>query len=295
MRTKAAVVGSAENRSDVESIEGEIPATIDRVRITFNSQTDKGRDSQQELWTAYLTTRDTDLRNQLVEHYLGCVDAVAWRMSQTMGRYCTVDELREYGVFGLIRAIERHRPTSGCADSADATFVAYAKSLIRGAILDELRRLDWLPRSVRSNVTALRTSQDDLRASLKRNPTTGEVANAWNHTHETTMSQTMEALQRSQLVSLDAHVSRERSTTLIDEIDTHEDQEEMILRRLDFDNLRDAIAALDPRKQAVIAYRYLDELTQSQVANALGISSTRVGQIEQAAIRELRALLSAGK
>ena len=125
-----------------------------------------------EIWAEYRATNGRSLRDQLVLHYAALVKYVAGRVA--VGLPASVDraDLVSAGIVGLLEAIERFDPERG------PTFEGYALGRIRGAILDELRAADWVPRSVRAKARAIESAYQDLEARLKRVPTDDELAAA---------------------------------------------------------------------------------------------------------------------
>src|SRR5690606_26762080 len=123
-----------------------------------------------ELWSAYLTERSRELRDQLVVHYTPLVRAVAYRLGSALPSYVEVADLVQCGVFGLIDAVERFDP------ERSPRFESYAVPRIRGAILDELRAQDWVPRGVRGRVRELERAQERLESRLQRAATDAELA-----------------------------------------------------------------------------------------------------------------------
>ena len=121
-----------------------------------------------ELWSAFKSTGERVLRDQLILHYSPLVKYVAGRVAVGLPQRVEAADLVSYGIFGLIDAIERFEPGRG------VTFESYAIARVRGAIIDELRSLDWVPRSVRAKARSLERAYQELEAKLKRAPTDPE-------------------------------------------------------------------------------------------------------------------------
>src|SRR5436190_6344982 len=124
------------------------------------------------LWSSYKETGHRDLRDQLILHYSPLVKYVAARVAIGLPQRVEPADLVSYGIFGLIDAIDRFEPDRG------ATFESYAIARIKGAIIDELRSLDWVPRSVRAKARSLERAYQNLEGRLKRVPTDAELAAA---------------------------------------------------------------------------------------------------------------------
>src|SRR5215213_3583718 len=123
-----------------------------------------------ELWNDYVGSRDAGLRDRLILHYAPLVKYVAGRVGSGLPAHVEQSDLVSYGTFGLIDAITRYEPTR------EVKFESYAMSRIRGAIIDELRNTDWIPRSVRMKARAFQRAVAELEAKLHRTPSEEEVA-----------------------------------------------------------------------------------------------------------------------
>ncbi|MHC4470278.1 MAG: sigma-70 family RNA polymerase sigma factor, partial [Planctomycetota bacterium] len=123
-----------------------------------------------ETWRAYKKTGSEELRNQLMEKYLPLVRYIADRLLATLPSFVELDDLQSMGIFGLIEAIDRFDPDRG------VQFKTYCMNRIRGAILDELRSMDWVPRLVRIKANRIEKTVDKLEAKLGRQPTYYELA-----------------------------------------------------------------------------------------------------------------------
>ncbi|MGZ4658198.1 MAG: sigma-70 family RNA polymerase sigma factor, partial [Blastococcus sp.] len=123
-----------------------------------------------ELWAEYVESRDSGLRDRLILHYAPLVKYVAGRVGSGLPAHVEQADLVSYGTFGLIDAITRYEPTR------EVKFESYAMSRIRGAIIDELRNTDWIPRSVRMKARQFERAVAELESRLQRSPSDEEVA-----------------------------------------------------------------------------------------------------------------------
>ena len=130
------------------------------------------------LWDEYKRLQDQSLRDQLILHYSPLVKYVAGRVAIGLPQNVEQADLVSYGIFGLIDAVEKFDPRRGYK------FETYAIARIKGAILDELRSIDWVPRSVRAKARQLEKSYAKLEGSLRRAPTDEELANELGITEE---------------------------------------------------------------------------------------------------------------
>ena len=142
----------------------------DEVRATPRESGLREDDEISEVWAEFKSTGDGHLRNRLIERYLYLVKVIANRIAARLPRSIDVQDLRSAGVFGLIRAIENFDTSRG------TRFESYCATRVHGAILDELRAQDWVPRLVRNRADIYRTAFTALRANLDRDPCTRELA-----------------------------------------------------------------------------------------------------------------------
>ena len=153
-----------------EPIHGPEGDVATRVEIAGQDTADPIEHGVARLWAEYKRTGERHLRDQLIVHYAPVVKYVAGRVSVGLPRHVDESDLASYGVIGLIDAIERFDPVR------NVKFETYAIPRIKGAIIDELRSIDWVPRSVRSKARAVEQSFCKLEATLHRTPTDDEVA-----------------------------------------------------------------------------------------------------------------------
>ncbi|WP_370084119.1 RNA polymerase sigma factor WhiG [Streptacidiphilus sp. MAP12-16] len=244
-----------------------------------------------DLWRAYKTGGDPRLREQLILHYSPLVKYVAGRVGVGLPANVEQADFVSSGVFGLIDAIEKFDPERAIK------FETYAISRIRGAIIDELRALDWIPRSVRQKARAVERAYATLEVSLRRTPNDPEVAAemgiALDDLH-TIFSQ----LSLANVVALDEllHPGGE-SGDRVSLLDTLEDTaadnpvevaESREVRRL----LARAINTLPDREKTVVSLYYYEGLTLAEIGQVLGVTESRVSQIHTKAVLQLRAKLS---
>jgi RNA polymerase sigma factor for flagellar operon FliA len=196
------------------------------------------------------------------------------------------DDLKGFGVFGLIDAVERRQP-----ELSQLSFATYANTRIRGAIYDELRALDWLPRTARRKAIDFKRTEDDLRGSLRRNPNFDEVLAELRTTKPGQVRATARALRCSQITSLEGRLYQDGEGSAADHLASPDEIEMDLFAQSDQQELSVAIASLSERKRAILAYRYRDRLTMQEVGKLIGVSCSRICQIEQSTLRDLRKVL----
>ncbi|TDU03947.1 RNA polymerase sigma-28 (SigD/FliA/WhiG) subunit [Streptomyces sp. 846.5] len=268
-----------------------VPADPVVAKLPAQSAADQPRRAIDALWRAYKAYGDPRLREQLILHYSPLVKYVAGRVSVGLPANVEQADFVSSGVFGLIDAIEKFDPERAIK------FETYAISRIRGAIIDELRALDWIPRSVRQKARAVERAYATLEVALRRTPNDPEVAAEMGIPLDdlhTIFSQ----LSLANVVALDElmHGGGEGSDR-VSLLDTLEDPaadnpvevaESRELRRL----LARAINTLPDREKTVVSLYYYEGLTLAEIGQVLGVTESRVSQIHTKAVLQLRAKLS---
>ncbi|HUZ21481.1 MAG TPA: sigma-70 family RNA polymerase sigma factor [Acidimicrobiales bacterium] len=242
------------------------------------------------LWQRYWATRDRDARNDLILAYEPLVHTVVSRLPANVRAYWEVDDLRSFGLLGLVEAIDRWEPST-----TTSRFATYATKRVRGAIFDELRRLDWLPRTVRRRVISYRATVDALSSELGRVPGTSEVLSSMG-VDGRAGTDLLAEVQSAQLLHLQHSVGSDQpdeDVRLIDLLASDRDVEPelQVLASERIAEIRQAVTKLPDRQRTVVTLHFLAGLTQEQIGAMLGVSNSRVCQIEASAIQTLRRLL----
>jgi RNA polymerase sigma factor FliA len=268
------------------------PVTMTSGELTAGKVTDeevaeKPRSAVDDLWTKFWATGDPATRNELVVQHLHLVDVVVRRLPSSLVAHWSFADFRSFGTIGLIDAVDRRR-----SDLSQIPFAPYALYRIRGAIFDELRKLDWLPRTLRRRVIEFRETEDALRSTLRHRPSRDEVLNEMGVTEQQQVLATMSAIRRSQFESLQDPLGDDDETPRADHLVSNDDPEAAVIAQCESNELKAAIARLPQRQRTIISYRFVAGLTQQQVGDLLGVSNTRICQLEGQALRELRNLLT---
>jgi RNA polymerase sigma factor for flagellar operon FliA len=195
-----------------------------------------------------------------------------------------------YGLLGLIGAIERYEP------DRDVKFETYAIARIKGAIIDELRAMDWVPRSVRSRAREIERAIGALEAKLGRAPSDEEIAKKVGITVEE-LEDSLTDIARSSIAALDELWTVSGQGDQIALIDTIEDTDapdpQGTLSQTEMkEAIADAIARLPEREKLVVTLYYYEELTLREIGEVLGVTESRVSQLHTKAILRLKARLS---
>ena len=233
-------------------------------------------------WDGWRTAEDPTAREWLVVHYASLVKFVAGRLAAGLPRSVDTGDLVSAGVFGLMNAIDRFDPDQG------AKFETYAIPRIRGAILDSLRALDWVPRTVRSRSRQIQDAIAALEHEHGRAPSDEEIAAELGITTEE-LEKWLADVAAGSVGPLD-HVAMDNAA--VESSATAQPGaalEEGELR----DAMRAEISRLPEREQAVLVLYYEDGLTLAEIGEALGVTESRISQIHAKAVLQLRSRLSA--
>ncbi len=235
----------------------------------------------EELWLRYFQTRAVEDRNRLVLFYSPLVRLVANRVARGVRPFQSVEEICSSGQLGLINAVERYDPKEGFQ------FATYATIRIQGAIIDELRRDDILPKRMRARVRTYQVARESLEADLHRTPTLREVA---EHL-ELTLAEVLEiddmAVLSSYLVPL-SMIGNDRSSIAVGNSAEPSDAAEMAATR---EIVKAALLRITERQRQVLVLHFLEGFHKSEIADVLGIDRSRVIQLIQQGLRNLRVQL----
>ncbi|WP_309135088.1 FliA/WhiG family RNA polymerase sigma factor [Cellulomonas sp.] len=247
-------------------------------------------DDVEALWARYEQERCSRAREQLILNYVPLVTAVAGRLGMRLPSSVEHADLVSYGMFGLIDAIEKYRTERA------VKFESYASSRIRGAIIDELRAMDWVPRSVRTKARAVDRAYGELEATLHRAPTEAEVAQRLDlPVNELRAVYTQ--LAAVNIAALDELLAgsddRPGAGTLADTLGDRraEDPAGSVEAQETKYLLARAIECLGERERLVVVLYYYESMTLAEIGRVLGVTESRISQIHTAAMVRLRTRL----
>ncbi|MFH1760998.1 MAG: FliA/WhiG family RNA polymerase sigma factor [bacterium] len=244
-----------------------------------------------ELWKEYLENHNKVAKDKLLVEYSYLVKYTARRIAVNLPQSVELDDLIGAGVMGLIKAMEKFDPT------LEVKFETFATHKIRGAILDELRSLDWVPRSIRSKSKNLQRIYSKLENELGRMPYDDEVSREMDISEEEFLAMLNE-VSPTTIISLeeampDKQGGDSKSLKIIDTIEDPDGRNPLL--ELGFKEtkaiLKDAITELPEKEKLVVALYHYEELTLKEIGEVLEISESRVSQIHSKAIIKLRSRL----
>jgi RNA polymerase sigma factor FliA len=247
-----------------------------------------------ELWRRYKQDGDDGARERLVVAYAPLVKFIAGRMASGLPSHVEESDLISYGLLGLIGAIERYDP------GRQIKFETFAVARVKGAIIDELRSLDWVPRSVRARARDVERAHAALEMKLQRAPTDEEMAEKLNMSVEEFNNALLD-IANSSVLALDdlwTFADPEGGGGQLSVLDTIQDpnaidpEAEAHTSELK-DRLADSIESLPDRERLVIALYYYENLTLREIGEVLGVTESRVSQLHTKAVLGLRSRFQA--
>jgi RNA polymerase sigma factor for flagellar operon FliA len=240
-------------------------------------------------WARYRKQPTAELRQRLLNTYLPLVRNVAARMAMGFPRSVELSDLINTGVIGLIEAFGNYDPERG------VKFETYAVPRIRGAILDELRALDWVPRSTRAKSREIDRAMTSLENKLGRSPEKTELASHMNITVEE-LHVALDDVSSTNMLSLDEIVYPDDDNRQVPRIETiHDATGNSVLGEIEKGELRSflvvAMDRLTAQEKLVVALYYYEELTLKEIGEVMSISESRVSQIHTRAVKKLRTMV----
>ncbi|MBX3179275.1 MAG: FliA/WhiG family RNA polymerase sigma factor [Candidatus Hydrogenedentes bacterium] len=240
---------------------------------------------EKDLWRRFKESADSAARDALILHHMRIVKFIAGRMAIHVPSNVEMDDLVGWGCMGLMDAVEKYDHTQ------DIKFSTYASIRIRGAIIDQIRSLDWAPRSLRTMARKVGAAREKLRHAEGREPSLDAIAGEIGATAEQ-VEDTVAQLQTAQILSLDDYLPSEDSaeTRKLELIGNpaaphpasaaeHQERKERLVR---------AILDLPDQQQKVLNLYYYEELTLKEIGAVLDVSESRICQIHSAAMKRLR-------
>jgi RNA polymerase sigma factor for flagellar operon FliA len=252
-----------------------------------------GRVSAEEalaLWQEYQRSGDRKVRDRLVLTFAPLVKYIVYKKAREMPARCDVEDFMSCGLEALIQSVDRYDPAKG------ATFEQYIWTRVHGAVLDELRRQDWAPRSVRRWERDMHKAVEEFMVLHRRRPTREELADALG-VDVAELRRRQDEVQQSDLTSLNALVLADDETTIervdtLADADRRNDPEYAAAHTEAKDKFREAFAQLPQREREVAVLLYVKNLTLAEIGEILGVSESRVCQIHSQTKRTLRKQLS---
>ena len=242
-----------------------------------------GEEEVQQLWATYKAERSQEVRNLLIENYLPLVKSVAERLHAKMPKEVELDDLMSEGVFGLMDAIETFDLERG------VKFETFSNQRIKGAILDKLRSLDWVPRLVRSRRHKIEDAYKQFEIKYGRIPTDDELADEMGLTVKDFLELARSATATG-IISLNRKYYETEGSKTVREIDVLEDARiEEPAENMQRQDIRELVTrGLNQKERLVIILYYYEEMTMKEIGNVLRLSESRVSQMHASILLRLQ-------
>lgn len=238
-----------------------------------------------KLWKDYQKKPTRELREQLIIEYSQLVKLVAGRLSMYLGHNVEYDDLVSYGIFGLIDAIDKFD-----ADK-NVKFETYASLRIRGSILDQIRKMDWIPRTVRQRQRKLDEAVKQIEAQTGRNALDDEIAQVLGISPDELLNWQSQ-LKVSNLVSMTEFEENGTEPAMDTTYNSHFTQPEEVVEKEELKKtLVEALDALTEKERRVIELYYYEEMTLKEISKILEVSESRVSQLHTKSLIKMKKIM----
>ena len=240
-------------------------------------ETDKDK-----LWAEYQKKPTPELREQLIIEYAPLVKLVAGRLSMYLGYNVEYDDLVSYGVFGLIDAIDKFDV------SKDVKFETYASLRIRGSILDQIRRMDWIPRTVRQRQRKIDEAVKEIEMETGKSATDEQIAERLGVSNDE-FTDWQSQMKVTNVVSLNEFVEQGTEPAMDARSNSHFAQPEDVVEEAELKKvLAETLEMLTERERKVITLYYYEDLTLKEISKVLEVSESRVSQLHTKALAKMK-------
>lgn len=241
--------------------------------------------ARKKLWEKYNETKTPELREKIIVEYAPLVKLVAGRLSMYLGYNVEYDDLVGYGIFGLIDAIDKFD-----YDKA-VKFETYASLRIRGAILDQIRKMDWIPRTLRQKQKKIDNAVKEIEAEMGKTASDAQIAERIGISEEELLSWQSQ-MKVTNLVSLNEYMDngngKENQTIDIPD-DSRYGQPEVVLEENELKKmLMESLDLLTEKERKVIILYYYEELTLKEISEILEVSESRISQLHTRALQKMK-------
>ncbi len=236
--------------------------------------------NQNELWEKYSKTKDENIRKELIVSYLKLVNYIAGRINMDVGHFIEFEDLVSSGVLGLIDAIDKYKL------EFNTKFETYASLRIRGAILDDLRKKDWIPRKLRTKYKEILVAREMLENEFGREPTDDEIRSTCKMTKEE-YTKIISKTQGAKILSIEEFMESTGDIFSINQEKKLGNPEEEFNRLEKKETIEKALKELTQKEKYVISLYYFDDLTLKEISKVLEVTESRVSQIHTKALKKL--------
>lgn len=241
--------------------------------------------SKEQLWERYRKNRTQELREQIIIEYAPLVKLVAGRLNMYLGYNVEYEDLVSYGVFGLIDAIDKFDMTK------DVKFETYASLRIRGAILDQIRKMDWIPRTVRQKQKKIDEAIKVIETRTGRTASDEEIATELGLSEEELLGWQSQ-LKVTNVVSLNEYVEQGTEPVMETRGNSHFIQPEELIEQNELkEMLARAMEQLTEKESKVILLYYYEEMTLKEISRILEVSESRISQLHTKALSKMQKIM----
>lgn len=240
---------------------------------------------REKLWETYSRKKDAETREALIIEYIPLVKVVSGRLSMYLGYTVEYDDLVSYGIFGLIDAIDKYDYGKGIK------FETYASLRIRGAILDQIRKMDWIPRSVRQKQRQMDAAVAKIEAEENRIATDEEIAKELQISLEEYFNWQGQT-KITNIASIDEYVEQGIEVKAFDAGKSMRTEPERVYEQEEVKELlADSLEVLTEKERMVVMLYYYEELTLKEISNVLEVSESRISQLHTRALQKMKKVL----
>lgn len=238
---------------------------------------------KQKLWETYRKSPTPEMREQIILEYAPLVKVVAGRLSMYLGYNVEYEDLVSYGIFGLIDAIDKFDMQK------DVKFETYASLRIRGAILDQIRKMDWIPRTVRQKQKKIDEAIRNIEMRTGKNATDEQVAGELGLEQEE-LTEWQSRLKITNVISLNEFLEQGQEPVMDARGNSNFSQPEDVVSESELKQvLEEALEVLTEKEKKVILLYYYEDLTLKEISKVLEVSESRVSQLHTKALLKMRA------
>lgn len=238
--------------------------------------------ARKKMWADYAQGKDPEIREKIILEYAPLVKVVAGRLSMYLGYNVEYEDLVSYGVFGLIDAIDKYDTMK------EVKFETYASLRIRGAILDQIRKMDWIPRTIRQRQKKIDAVVHVIEAEKGRPATEKEIAGALGITDEE-YTEWQSQMKITGVISLNEYLEQGVEIPSDSNASRHFDSPEKVVEQDELAvMLKDSLKLLTERERRVIELYYYEDLTLKEISHVLEVTESRVSQLHTKALQKIK-------
>ncbi|MBE5875378.1 MAG: FliA/WhiG family RNA polymerase sigma factor [Lachnospiraceae bacterium] len=237
---------------------------------------------RRQLWEDYAKLKTSELREKIILEYAPLVKVVAGRLSMYLGYNVEYEDMVSYGIFGLIDAIDKFDM------SKEVKFETYASLRIRGAILDQIRKMDWIPRTIRQRQKQIDAVMKEIEAATGREATDEEIAVRLGITGDELL-EWQSQMKVNNIISLNEYVEQGSDIPADRNMSSGFEMPESVIEKNELkDVLQDALELLTEKEKKVILLYYYEELTLKEISYVLEVTESRVSQLHTKALQKMK-------